>query len=127
MWKPEKEPTANLRQSSRIAFSLRSGALLRLIAYAGIAPSLEKCYGKNPRAGFSYIVVLFFFDSGCGAATPARSGPRWRYPNFRDVIKSVGYLVDLKPESGKAGDEIIAEGTPDEVVKVERMYTGQLC
>jgi len=26
---------------------LRSGALLRLIAYAGIAPSLEKCWGKT--------------------------------------------------------------------------------
>jgi len=35
--------TANLRELTRIAFSLRSGALLRLIAYAGIAPSLEKC------------------------------------------------------------------------------------
>jgi hypothetical protein len=38
---------ARLRESSRIAFSLRSGALLRLIAYAGIAPSLEKCWGKT--------------------------------------------------------------------------------
>mgnify|MGYP000854510708 CR=1 FL=1 len=50
--------TANLRELTRIAFSLRSGALLRLIAYAGIAPSLEKCYRKNPRAGFS-VVSLF--------------------------------------------------------------------
>jgi len=55
----EGKPTANLRQLTRIAFSLRSGALLRLIAYARIAPSLEKCYRKNPRAGFS-IVSLFF-------------------------------------------------------------------
>ena len=38
-----EKPTANLRELTRIAFSLRSGALLRLIAYAGIAPSLEKC------------------------------------------------------------------------------------
>ena len=49
--------TANLRELTRIAFSLRSGALLRLIAYAGIAPSLEKCYRKNRRAGFSFIVI----------------------------------------------------------------------
>jgi len=55
-----EKQTANLRESSRIAFSLRSGALLRLIAYAGIAPSLEKCYKKNPRAGFS--VGSLFFD-----------------------------------------------------------------
>ncbi|WP_048062070.1 hypothetical protein [Methanocorpusculum labreanum] len=54
-----EKPTANLRELTRIAFSLRSGALLRLIAYAGIAPSLEKCYRKNPHAGFS-VVSLFF-------------------------------------------------------------------
>ncbi len=54
-----EKPTANLRELTRIAFSLRSGALFRLIASAGIAPSLEKCYRKNPRAGFS-VVSLFF-------------------------------------------------------------------
>ena len=59
-WMHEIKPTANLRELTRIAFSLRSGALLRLIAYARIAPSLEKCYRKNPRAGFS--VDSFFFD-----------------------------------------------------------------
>ncbi len=51
--------TANLRELTRIAFFLRRRALLRLIAYAGIAPFLEKCYRKNPRAGFS-VVSLFF-------------------------------------------------------------------
>ncbi len=49
----EKKPTANLRESPRIAFSLHRRALLRLIAYAGIARRLEKCYRKNRRAGFS--------------------------------------------------------------------------
>jgi len=48
-----KKPTANLRELTRIAFSLRRRALLRLIAYAGIARRLEKCCWKNPRAGFS--------------------------------------------------------------------------
>ena len=42
MWKPEIKPTANLRESSRIAFYLRSGALLRLMRasqrLAGFAP-----------------------------------------------------------------------------------------
>ncbi|ABN07340.1 hypothetical protein Mlab_1171 [Methanocorpusculum labreanum Z] len=55
----KRKPTANLRELTRIAFSLRSGTLLRLIAYAGIAPSLEKCYRKNPPAGFS-VVSLYF-------------------------------------------------------------------
>ena len=42
-----RKRTANLRQSSRIAFSLRRRALLRLIACAGIARRLEKCWGKT--------------------------------------------------------------------------------
>jgi len=41
------------------------------------------------------------------------------------VIKSADYLIDLGPEGGNAGGEIIAEGTPEEVAKVERSYTGQ--
>jgi len=39
--------TANLRELTRIAFFLRRHALLRLIAYAGIARRLEKCWGKT--------------------------------------------------------------------------------
>jgi len=42
-----------------------------------------------------------------------------------DVIKSADYLIDLGPEGGNAGGEIIATGTPEEVAKVERSYTGQ--
>ncbi|HJJ43923.1 MAG TPA: hypothetical protein O0X66_03465 [Methanocorpusculum sp.] len=39
---------------------MRRRALLRLIAYAGIARRLEKCYRKNRRAGFSFTVQDFF-------------------------------------------------------------------
>ena len=46
------------RESSRIAFFLHRRALLRLIAYAGIARRLEKCYWKNRRAGFSLRKLL---------------------------------------------------------------------
>ena len=42
-----------------------------------------------------------------------------------DVIKSADYLIDLGPEGGNAGGEIIAKGTPEEVAKVEKSYTGQ--
>jgi len=42
-----------------------------------------------------------------------------------DVIKSADYLIDLGPEGGNAGGEIIATGTPEEVAKVEKSYTGQ--
>lgn len=42
-----------------------------------------------------------------------------------DVIKSADYLIDLGPEGGTAGGQIIAKGTPEEVAKVKKSYTGQ--
>ncbi|NLF88369.1 excinuclease ABC subunit UvrA [Candidatus Bathyarchaeota archaeon] len=42
-----------------------------------------------------------------------------------DVIKSCDYLVDLGPEGGAAGGQVLASGTPEEVAKVEGSYTGQ--
>jgi excinuclease ABC subunit A len=42
-----------------------------------------------------------------------------------DVIKQADYLVDLGPEGGEAGGEIVAVGTPEVVARVEASYTGQ--
>ncbi|MGV8162450.1 MAG: excinuclease ABC subunit UvrA [Candidatus Nanoarchaeia archaeon] len=42
-----------------------------------------------------------------------------------DVIKCCDYLVDLGPEGGDGGGEIIAEGTPEEVMKIKKSYTGE--
>ena len=41
-----------------------------------------------------------------------------------DVIKCADWLIDLGPEGGEAGGQIIAEGTPEEVAQNERSYTG---
>lgn len=41
-----------------------------------------------------------------------------------DVIKSVDHIVDLGPEGGDDGGEIIAQGKPEEIIKVEKSYTG---
>jgi excinuclease ABC subunit A len=41
-----------------------------------------------------------------------------------DVIKQADYLVDLGPEGGEAGGEIVAVGTPEEVARVSGSYTG---
>ncbi len=41
-----------------------------------------------------------------------------------DVIKQADYLVDLGPEGGEAGGEIVAVGTPEEVAAVRESYTG---
>lgn len=42
-----------------------------------------------------------------------------------DVIKVADYIVDLGPEGGDGGGTIVAKGTPEEVAKVEKSYTGQ--
>jgi excinuclease ABC subunit A len=42
-----------------------------------------------------------------------------------DVIRSADYVIDLGPEGGDAGGEIIATGTPEEVAGVEESHTGR--
>ena len=42
-----------------------------------------------------------------------------------DVIKTADYVVDLGPEGGSGGGEIVCEGTPEEVAEHENSYTGQ--
>jgi excinuclease ABC subunit A len=41
-----------------------------------------------------------------------------------DVIKSCDYLIDLGPEGGAAGGEVLANGTPEELAKNSSSYTG---
>jgi excinuclease ABC subunit A len=43
-----------------------------------------------------------------------------------DVIKTADYIIDLGPEGGDMGGEILCEGTPEEVSKVKESYTGQI-
>lgn len=42
-----------------------------------------------------------------------------------DVIKTSDYIIDLGPEGGDRGGTVVATGTPEEVAKVEKSYTGQ--
>ena len=42
-----------------------------------------------------------------------------------DVIKTADHIIDLGPEGGTGGGTIVAQGTPEEVVKVKASYTGQ--
>lgn len=42
-----------------------------------------------------------------------------------DVIKCADHIIDLGPDGGSRGGEIIAEGTPEEIARVENSYTGQ--
>ena len=41
-----------------------------------------------------------------------------------EVIKTADWIIDLGPEGGDGGGELVAMGTPEEVVKVARSYTG---
>ncbi|KKQ33305.1 MAG: UvrABC system protein A, partial [Candidatus Levybacteria bacterium GW2011_GWA2_37_36] len=41
-----------------------------------------------------------------------------------DVVKNADYIIDLGPDGGEKGGEIVAFGTPDEVANNPRSYTG---
>ena len=42
-----------------------------------------------------------------------------------DVIKTADWIIDLGPEGGDGGGEVVAAGTPEEIVKNKRSYTGK--
>ena len=42
-----------------------------------------------------------------------------------EVIKTADYIIDMGPEGGDGGGTVIAQGTPEEICKVESSYTGQ--
>lgn len=42
-----------------------------------------------------------------------------------DVIKSADWIIDLGPEGGDRGGNLVAEGTPKDIVKIKKSYTGQ--
>ena len=42
-----------------------------------------------------------------------------------DVIKQADWLIDLGPEGGEGGGRIVAQGTPEQVARVKKSYTGQ--
>ncbi len=42
-----------------------------------------------------------------------------------DVIKTADWVIDLGPEGGVKGGEIVAEGTPEQVAKTKGSFTGQ--
>jgi excinuclease ABC subunit A len=42
-----------------------------------------------------------------------------------DVLKTADHIIDLGPEGGDKGGEVVAAGTPEEIVRNRRSYTGQ--
>ena len=73
----------------------------RIIHLSDIAKLLD-CLNKLVDQGHSVIVI----------------------EHHLDVIKSADYIIDLGPEGGNQGGYIVAEGTPEQLVKVKESYTG---
>jgi excinuclease ABC subunit A len=42
-----------------------------------------------------------------------------------DVVKTADHIIDIGPEGGDGGGQIVATGTPEEVAEVEASYTGK--
>ena len=42
-----------------------------------------------------------------------------------DVIKTADWIIDMGPEGGEAGGNILAQGTPEEIAQIQTSYTGQ--
>ena len=42
-----------------------------------------------------------------------------------DLIKTADYIIDLGPEGGDKGGEIVATGTPEQIIKNDKSYTGR--
>ena len=42
-----------------------------------------------------------------------------------DIIKCADHIIDLGPEAGDNGGNIVAEGTPEDIVKVKESHTGR--
>jgi excinuclease ABC subunit A len=63
--------------------------------------------------------------SGGGARRDDRPGDgRIEHTRQREVIKTADWVLDLGPEGGDKGGEIVAEGTPEEVAEEPQSYTG---
>ena len=42
-----------------------------------------------------------------------------------DVIRNADWIIDLGPEGGEGGGRVVAQGTPEQVSKIKKSYTGQ--
>jgi excinuclease ABC subunit A len=42
-----------------------------------------------------------------------------------EVIKTADWILDLGPEGGDGGGQLVAQGTPEDIVREKRSYTGQ--
>ena len=61
---------------------------------------------------------------GCARRDDRPGDGRIEHTRKREVIKTADWIIDLGPEGGDKGGEIVAEGTPEDVAQELRSYTG---
>ena len=98
-----------LKLAGHLAASRKTGCLFLLIEpTAGLHPddvsNLLDCFDRLLVAGHSVIVI----------------------EHDLDVIGRADYIIDLGPEGGAGGGQIVAQGTPEEVAQVAASHTGRL-
>ena len=63
--------------------------------------------------------------SRCSTGSSTRATPCVVIEHNLDVIKLADWVIDLGPEAGDGGGRVVAQGTPEEVARVEASHTGR--
>ena len=74
-----------------------------------------------------FINIIFGIVTGLMSLLPdiQWSVDTTAFQYFLDVIKVVDHVIDLGPEGGDKGGQIVAVGTPEEIIKCKKSYTGE--
>ena len=141
-----EDPTLEVRMDEETACRMVSG--MGELHLDVLLERMSREYGISPRAGHPQVILRETvrkeadgqgeFDRELGkehhfghVELHVRPLPRGTgnsvlvIEHNLDVIKVADYLIDLGPEGGDKGGEIVCEGTPEEVAACEKSYTGQ--
>jgi excinuclease ABC subunit A len=112
---------------------------LKLIGHLAVAENTERLTSKAQRSREEAIRNLFIFDeptTGLHFDDVAMLLQLFQrlvdlghsilvIEHNLEVIKSADWIIDLGPEAGDAGGEVVATGTPEQVAKIEHSHTGK--
>lgn len=98
---------------------------VKLASYLGKENTSEKIFFifDEPTTGLHFHDILKLMDAM--NALVERGHTVVIVEHNMEVIKSADWIIDLGPEGGKGGGELIFEGRPEELIKVKRSHTGK--